>query len=66
MAAAKVVLRTAFNDTFIVGDLVVTQDGTEVASRKQADDVIETARRAGVTLYEVPADETPKIEGSGS
>lgn len=69
MASTKVTLRTAFNDTFRTGDIVITREGTELPSRKQADEVIETARRNGVTLYEVEspsAADEKKTEGSGS
>lgn len=68
MASTKVVLRTAFNDEFQVGDLVITQQGTELPSRARADEVMETARRSGVTLYEVEPEAATdkKTEGSGS
>lgn len=70
MAATKVVLRTAFNDRFVVGDVVITQEGTELPSKAKADEVMETARRSGVTLYEVtpdaPATVETKNEGGGN
>lgn len=59
MAGTKVTLRTALNDQFIVGDIVIDQQGTEIGSRAKADEIMEAARRSGVTLYEVePADKT--------
>lgn len=48
----KVVLRTAFKDVFQVGDVVITQFGTEVEKAK-ADELFKVARRNGVTLVEV-------------
>ena len=71
MASNKVTLRTAFSDTFRIGETVVTRDGFDFPSRSAADEAIEAARRSGVTLYEVPreTDKTEKKttnEGSGS
>lgn len=70
MAGTKVVLRTAFNDEFHVGDVVITQEGTELPSRAKADEVLEAARQSGVTLYEVEAKPAAaaekKNEGGGS
>lgn len=66
MASTKVVLRTAFRDSFRHGDVEITQEGTEVSSRTKADEIIESARLNGVTLYEVPADAAPEIKKEGS
>jgi hypothetical protein len=68
MASTKVVLRTTFSDEFHVGDVVITPEGTEIATRKQADEILEAARVSHVQVYEVPAEETPtkQNEGSGS
>lgn len=69
MASSKVTLRTAFNDRFTMGEVVVTQEGTEFPSKAKADEAIEVARRSGVTLYvveDVPAATDDKKTGSGS
>lgn len=70
MASTKVTLRTAFNDQFIFGDVVVTQDGTTFPSEAKAAEVWLAAQQAGVTLYEVEApvggSAPTKTEGSGS
>ena len=71
MASTKIVLRTAFNDVFVVGEgkdeIRITQEGTELPSKAKADEVKEAARRAGITLYEVEQDAAPAAnEGSGS
>jgi len=64
MAANKLVLRTAFNDRFVMGDLEITQEGTEIPSRAKADEVIEVAKRSGVTLYEVSSGDEVKVAES--
>lgn len=67
MAGSKVVLRTAFNDEFRVGDIVITQQGTELPSRKAADEVLAAAKASRVQLFEVPADAPVRTdEGSGN
>lgn len=66
MATTKVTLRTAFRDSFSVGDVTITQDGTELPSRKAADEVLEAARQSGVTLHEVPQDAAPEVKKEGS
>lgn len=63
MAGTKVTLRTAFNDEFVVGDVTITQEGTELPSRAKADEVLETARQHGVALYEVEP-ETDEVAGT--
>lgn len=61
MASTKVILRTAYRDEFIVGtgkdEIRITQEGTELPSKAKADEVIEAARRSGVTLYQVENDD---------
>lgn len=63
-----VVLRTAFNDVFRVGDVTITQAGTPVPKAK-VDEVRRAARESGVALYDVeesgPA-AGPKTEGKGN
>lgn len=71
MASSKVVLRTAFADTFVMGkgkdEIRITQEGTELPSKAKADEVMEAARRSGVTLYVVEDSAAPAVnEGSGS
>lgn len=62
----KVVLRTAFSDTFRVGDLEITQAGTEV-NASDADALVETARVNGVQLYRVeePAAQSAAKQSDG-
>lgn len=64
MTAAKTtVLRTAFSDTYVSGKLEITQDGTEVPASK-VEEIVTEAARAGVRLYEVPADEVKDLKMS--
>lgn len=71
MPSNKVILRTAFNDTFVVGagkdEIRITQEGTELPSRAKADEVMLAAQRSGVILYEVTQDAAPAAnEGGGN
>jgi hypothetical protein len=49
------VLRTAFSDVYRVGDLEITQAGTEVPA-SDLPKIVEEAARFGVALFEVPPD----------
>lgn len=62
MASTKVTLRTAFSDVFRVGDIEITRQGTELPSRKQADEVLEAARASGVELYEVDPEQPAAVK----
>jgi hypothetical protein len=60
------VLRTAFSDVYRVGDLEITQDGTEVPA-SDLQKIVEEAARSGVALYEVPPDTAKdKTEGGSA
>jgi hypothetical protein len=64
MASNKVTLRTGLEGTtFVIGDVVIDHEGSEFPSKTKADEAIEAARLAGLTLYEVPAAEPVKTEG---
>jgi NADH dehydrogenase FAD-containing subunit len=61
MASNKVTLRTSHEGSvFVLGDVVVTHEGTEFPSKAKADEAIEAARLAGTALFEVSADEATK------
>lgn len=66
MASTKVVLRTPFQDVFEYRDYRIVPTGTELPSRKVADEVLEAARLNGVTLYEVEEPQSAAPEGSGN
>lgn len=61
-AKQTVVLRTAFNDRYLVGDLVINQDGTEVPAA-DADKIVADAKAVGVSLHRMPPEAETKTEG---